>query len=139
MFHISYPLFLLNLGPRYKSPEIRTTILLPGHILTPLFSTIKFPSYFKFFGPSLAPVAIVKEIITTLDEQHSKRILLPFYTQLVPYVVLLPSFLRDLVQWVSCKIGPSLQVTNLSPEAIRCRLFYGRLCESLRSTIRGNG
>ena len=55
----------------------------------------------KFLAPSLAPVAVVKEIIAALDGQCSKMIFLPFYTQLGPYLGLLPSFLRDFLQWVS--------------------------------------
>jgi NAD(P)-dependent dehydrogenase (short-subunit alcohol dehydrogenase family) len=90
-----------ELDKRYKCPKIRTTLVLPGHILTPMFSKIKFPSYLKFWAPSVAPVAVVKEIIAALDEQHSKTIFLPFFTHLAPYVGILPSFLRDFLQWAS--------------------------------------
>jgi len=84
----------------YDAPGIRTTIVCPGHILTPLFSTVRLPSnpFFQFFVPSIAPVTVVKAIITALDAQQSQTILLPFYTNLSPVVRMIPSYLRDLCQ-----------------------------------------
>jgi NAD(P)-dependent dehydrogenase (short-subunit alcohol dehydrogenase family) len=92
-----------ELDQRYNCPKIRTTLVLPGHTLTPLFATVQLPSskFFKFFAPSLAPITVVKAIIQALDEQHSRTICLPIFTQLVPFVQLLPSFARDLFQWAS--------------------------------------
>lgn len=46
-------------------------------------------------------MTVVKRIIAALDDQHSQTILLPFYTNFIPYIGHFPSFLRDLVQWVS--------------------------------------
>jgi len=43
---------------------------------------------------------VVKKIIAALDDQHSQKILLPFYVNFIPLVSLLPSFLRDTFQWV---------------------------------------
>jgi NAD(P)-dependent dehydrogenase (short-subunit alcohol dehydrogenase family) len=92
-----------ELDKRYKCPQIRTTLVCPGHVLTPMFKTVTFPKFplFGFFCPSVPPVAVVKTIIVALDDQHSQRILLPFYTNFIPLVGHLPSFFRDLVQWVS--------------------------------------
>jgi hypothetical protein len=92
---------LLSLS-RYKCPEIRTTLVVPGHILTPMFQTIKFPSSIahRFFYPSIPPITVVKRIIAALDEQHSQVIMIPFYVHLTPFLTHLPSFLRDLAQWV---------------------------------------
>ncbi|KAF8165566.1 retinal short-chain dehydrogenase/reductase [Crassisporium funariophilum] len=92
-----------ELDKKYNCPKIRTTLICPGHVLTPMFKTVVFPTFplFKFFCPSVQPVTVVKRIIAALDEQHSQTIMLPFYTNFVPYVGHLPSFLRDLVQWIS--------------------------------------
>lgn len=86
----------------YLAPQVRTTLLVPGHIQTPLFSTTHFPQnfLFKFFVPSLQPITIAKAVIAALDEQHSRTIYLPFYVNFVPVLRLLPSFLRDFAQWV---------------------------------------
>ena len=87
----------------HHTPAIRTTLVMAGHILTPLFSTIRLPQnwWYKFLVPSLPPVTVAKAVIAALDEQHSRTIYLPFYANFVPLLPLLPSFLRDLSQWVS--------------------------------------
>jgi len=92
-----------ELDKRYDAPQIRTSLVVPGHILTPLFSTIHLPSgwFFRFCFPSLEPVAVVKAIITVLDEQHSRTVYLPFYANFTPLLSLLPSYLRDLAQWIT--------------------------------------
>jgi len=92
-----------ELDKRYKCPKIRTTLVCPGHVSTPMFTGVTFPSFplFKFFCPTIQPVTVVKRIIAALDDQHSQTIFLPFYTNFIPIVGLLPSFLRDLVQWMS--------------------------------------
>lgn len=98
------PLFLDNPHSlyRYKCPNIRTTLVCPGHVETSMFKNVIFPQFqlFKFFCPSLPPVTVVKHIIAALDDQHSQTLLMPFYVNFVPYVRHLPSFLRDIVQWV---------------------------------------
>ncbi|THH19793.1 hypothetical protein EW146_g1447 [Bondarzewia mesenterica] len=92
-----------ELDKRYNAPRVRTTLLLPGHVLTPLFSTVHLPTswLYKFFVPSIPPVTIAKAAITALDEQHSQTICLPFYVHFTPLLKLLPSFVRDFAQWLS--------------------------------------
>ncbi|KAJ3507219.1 hypothetical protein NLJ89_g6427 [Agrocybe chaxingu] len=92
-----------ELDKRYECPKIRTTLVCPGHVMTPMFQTVEFPKlpFFKFFCPSIQPVAVVKRIIAALDDQQSQTVFLPFYTNFIPLVGHLPSFLRDIVQWVS--------------------------------------
>jgi short-subunit dehydrogenase len=86
----------------YKTPAIRTTLVVAGHTLTRLFSTVKLPQslWYKFLVPSVPPVTIVKAVIQALDEQHSRTIYLPFYANFAPYLSLMPSFIRDFGQWV---------------------------------------
>ncbi|GAW06206.1 retinal short-chain dehydrogenase reductase [Lentinula edodes] len=87
----------------HKAPSVRTTLLCPGHLLTPLFATVSYPKsgWHQFFFPSVAPVDVVKSIIQALDDQHSKTIMLPLYSHLMPYRQHLPSYLKDFAQWVS--------------------------------------
>jgi len=102
----------------YNAPGIRTTIVCPGHILTPLFSTIQLPSnpFFQFLVPSIAPVTVVKSIITALDAQQSRTIFLPFYTNMVPAVRMVPSYVRDLVQKFS---GADQSMSNFTKVTAR--------------------
>jgi len=92
-----------ELDKRYKTPKIRTTLVLAGHTMTPLFSRMSFPTaeWFKFLVPSLPPHAVAKAIIAALDEQESRTIYLPFFTHFVRWVGILPSYGRDFFQWLS--------------------------------------
>jgi len=88
-----------ELDKRYKCPGIRTTLVVPGHIYTPLFATLKQPP--QFFFPTLHPIAVVKRVIAALDETHSQTIYLPFYAHFSPLSQLLPGFFNDFFTWVS--------------------------------------
>ncbi|PFH51298.1 hypothetical protein AMATHDRAFT_75026 [Amanita thiersii Skay4041] len=92
-----------ELDKQYKCPNIRTTLVCPGHILTPMFSSISFPpnAVHKFLMPSVAPVTIVKKVIAALDEHQSQIIMTPFWTHFMPYLRHLPSFIRDFIQAAS--------------------------------------
>lgn len=89
-----------ELDNRYGVPQIRTTVLCPGHIHTPLFSTISTPQnvFYRFFVPSLSPLTVVKAIIQALDAHESRTIYLPFYTTSAVLMKTFPSFVRDLAQ-----------------------------------------
>ncbi|KZS97932.1 retinal short-chain dehydrogenase/reductase [Sistotremastrum niveocremeum HHB9708] len=92
-----------ELDTKYCTPNIRTTLLMPGHIETEMFSGIKMPESFlnKFVAPRLAPHTVVKAIIAALDDQESRTIRLPFYTHLVPWINLSPSYIQDFFHWFS--------------------------------------
>ena len=71
-----------------------------------MFSKMSLPSSWlnKFFTPSVPPYAIAKAVIAAIDEQESRIIYLPFYTNFVKWVTILPSYLRDLFQWVGVNV-----------------------------------
>ncbi|KAG5648850.1 hypothetical protein DXG03_000199 [Asterophora parasitica] len=58
-------------------------------------------AWYKFFFPTIQPITVVKRIIAALDDQHSQQISIPFYTNFVPFLPHLPSFMRDFAQWVA--------------------------------------
>jgi len=92
-----------ELDHKYKTPGVRTTLIVAGHVLTPLFSKVRLPTawWYRFLVPSLAPVTVAKAVITALDEQHSRIIYMPFYANFVPFLQFCPSFIRDFGQWLS--------------------------------------
>ena len=123
----------LTLRASYHAPQIRTSLVIPGHIQTPLFSTIRLPSnrLFRFCFPSLEPISVVKAIIRVLDSQHSQTIYLPLFANFTPLLRLFPSFLRDFAQWVALfhtASYPSLTYCVV----YECRLRYGKLCQDNR-------
>ena len=91
-----------ELDHQYRTPGVRTTLIVAGHVLTRMFSTVGVSQHwlYRFFVPSLPPIVVAKAVIAALDEQHSRTIYLPFYANFVPFLPLLPSFLRDFAQWV---------------------------------------
>ena len=91
-----------ELDKRYKTPKIRTSLVFPGHVFTPLFANVKYPNAWinRFFTPSIPPYVVAKAVITALDEQESSNIYLPFFTHFIRWIVLSPSFVRDFFQWV---------------------------------------
>ena len=86
----------------HNAPGVRTTLVVPGHTRTRLFSSVSLPQsgWYKFLVPSLDPVTIAKAVIAALDDQHSRTIYLPFYANFAPFLPLMPSFIRDFGQWV---------------------------------------
>jgi len=92
-----------ELDKRYNCPSIRTTLVLPGHINTPLFSKMSLPKskLHCFLVPSLQPIDVTKAIIASLNDRHSKTIYMPFYSNFIRLLSLMPSFIRDIGQWFS--------------------------------------
>jgi hypothetical protein len=96
-----------ELTNRYHAPGIKTTLLLPGHIRTPLFDRIQFPRslFFRFMAPSLQPGEVVAGIMDELYHQRDGVVRMPFYTQTVRLLNigtgLVPGFVRSFLQWVS--------------------------------------
>jgi hypothetical protein len=104
--------FLSNVGDvsRHKSPEIRTTLLAPGYILSPMFSRSGFASrppsplphwLHRFLAPPLATHDVVKAVIAALDRHESRDIYIPFFVNATVVIQLLPTWGRDFFQWVS--------------------------------------
>lgn len=122
-----------ELDKRYLTPKIRTTLVLPGHTHTSLFSHTKLPktAFHRFAAPSLHPHQLAKAVIAAIDQQESRTIYLPFYTNFARLVAALPSFGRDYFQWVSClylQFAPAIPLTYAL--ALRSGLCHGWFCQS---------
>jgi short-subunit dehydrogenase len=92
-----------ELDKRYNAKNVRTTLVLPGHIMTPMFSSLSWPKsrIWQFFIPSLQPITVAKAVIRALDNQHSETIHMPFYSHFAFTMRGMPSFARDFCQWIS--------------------------------------
>ena len=53
----------------YNAPGVRTTLVIAGHIMTPLFGTVRHPASFlyKFIFNSLMAVDVAEAIVAALD------------------------------------------------------------------------
>lgn len=93
---------------RYKTPAIRTTLVLPSFTQTALFSQVQLPRsrLFNFLAPRVQPQVVVDHIISALENDESAVVRLPWYSNLARFmgdgVGIVPSWLRDYLQWVNC-------------------------------------
>ncbi|KAI9632328.1 uncharacterized protein MKK02DRAFT_40631 [Dioszegia hungarica] len=98
-----------ELDNRYLTPQIRTTLLIPSFLSTPLFARAHMPhsatSLGAFACPPVSPPTIVKALIAALDADEGRVIRLPFYSQMARVwgvgPGLMPKWLMDIVQWLS--------------------------------------
>jgi NAD(P)-dependent dehydrogenase (short-subunit alcohol dehydrogenase family) len=69
-------------------PDIKTILVSPGQLSTPLFNGVETPS--SFFGPVLEPVDVAKEVIAAIDSGSSTNLAMPFYSRWIDWMNVLP-------------------------------------------------
>lgn len=79
--------------------SIKTVLVTPGQLSTPLFRGVKTPS--SFFGPILEPIEVAKEVIAVVDAGGSGILAMPFYARWVEILAVLPVGLQRVVRWAS--------------------------------------
>lgn len=80
-------------------PGIKTLLVTPGQLSTPMFYGVKTPS--RFLAPVLEPVDVAKEIIATIDGGLGGHIAMPVYAQWVSVMEVLPASVQRLLKWAS--------------------------------------
>jgi len=82
------------------TPEIKTILVTPGQLSTPLFTGVETPS--SFFAPVLEPVDVAKEVIAAIDAGSSTVLALPLYARWIDWMNVMPvgvqGILRKLVR-----------------------------------------
>ena len=69
-------------------PNIRTVLVTPGQLSTPLFYGVQTPN--SFFAPVVEPVDVAKEIIAAIDGGLSTHIGMPLYARWIDWFNVLP-------------------------------------------------
>ncbi|KAI1344026.1 NAD(P)-binding protein [Xylariaceae sp. FL0016] len=69
-------------------PEIKTILVTPGQLSTPLFAGVKTPN--SFLAPVVEPIEVAKEIIKAIDLGLSDHIAMPLYARWVDWYNVLP-------------------------------------------------
>ncbi|KAI1376033.1 NAD(P)-binding protein [Hypoxylon crocopeplum] len=82
-----------------ECPEIKTILVTPGQLSTPLFSGVKTPS--RFIAPVVEPIEVAKEIIKAIDLGISDHIGMPLYARWVDWYNVLPVGLQKIARRVS--------------------------------------
>ncbi|KAM0330526.1 hypothetical protein ACHAQA_003473 [Verticillium albo-atrum] len=73
-------------------PNVRTVLVEPGQLSTPLFHGVRTPN--AFLAPVVEPVDVCKEIVAAIDGGRSAHVALPLYARWVDWYGVLPAGLQ---------------------------------------------
>jgi NAD(P)-dependent dehydrogenase (short-subunit alcohol dehydrogenase family) len=77
-------------------PNLRTVLVTPGQLSTPLFYGVQTPS--PFLAPIVEPVDVAKEIIAAIDNGRSTQIGSPLYARWIDWYNVLPVGVQKLAR-----------------------------------------
>ncbi|KAI1083718.1 NAD(P)-binding protein [Whalleya microplaca] len=80
-------------------PEIKTILVTPGQLSTPLFGGVRSPN--AFVAPLVEPIDVAKEVIKAIDLGLSDHIAMPLYARWVDWYNVLPVGLQKLARKLS--------------------------------------
>lgn len=80
-------------------PEIKTILVSPGQLSTPLFAGVQTPS--NFLAPIIEPVDVAKEVIATIDGGSSANLAMPLYARWIDWMHVLPVGVQRILRWAS--------------------------------------
>jgi short-subunit dehydrogenase len=86
----------LKMSNHAAAKNVKTVIVTPGQLGTPLFEDIKTPS--NFLAPIVEPVDLAKEIVRMIDSGESGEIRMPFYSTWIPLLLALPVGVQAIVR-----------------------------------------
>ncbi|KAK1254313.1 hypothetical protein MKX08_008308 [Trichoderma sp. CBMAI-0020] len=84
---------------RESHPDIRTVLVTPGQLSTPLFYGVQTPN--SFFAPVVEPVDVTKEIVAAIDGGKGVTAAMPFYARWVDVYNMLPVGLQLIARRVA--------------------------------------
>ncbi|KAK3315121.1 hypothetical protein B0H66DRAFT_334481 [Apodospora peruviana] len=84
---------------RESHPQIRTVLVTPGQISTPLFYGVQTPN--AFLAPVVEPVDVAKEIIKAIDNGHNAAIGTPLYARWIEWYNVLPLGVQAVVRRIA--------------------------------------
>ncbi|KAL5347444.1 hypothetical protein ACLOAV_007756 [Pseudogymnoascus australis] len=80
-------------------PDIKTVLVTPGQLSTPMFAGVQTPS--GFLAPVVEPVEVAKEIIRVVDGGGSEVVAMPLYARWVGWVNVVPVGVQRVLRWAS--------------------------------------
>ncbi|KAK4150181.1 hypothetical protein C8A00DRAFT_18245 [Chaetomidium leptoderma] len=81
---------------RVSHPQIRTVLVTPGQLSTPMFYGVQTPN--RFLAPVVEPVDVAKEVIAAIDNGRNASIGMPLYARWVAWYTVLPLGLQAVVR-----------------------------------------
>lgn len=80
-------------------PNVRTVLVTPGQLSTPLFRGVRTPN--AFVAPVVEPVDVAKEIVAAVDGGTSTDVAMPLYARWVDWYAVLPAGMQVLVRRIA--------------------------------------
>lgn len=77
-------------------PEIKTVLVTPGQLTTPLFYGVQSPN--SFLAPVVEPVDVAKEIIAAIDSGRSATVGMPLYARWIDWYNVLPVGIQQIAR-----------------------------------------
>lgn len=77
-------------------PGVRTVLVTPGQLSTPLFHGVRTPS--SFLAPVVEPVEVAREVIAAIDGGRAEVIGMPLYARMMDWYNVLPLSLQVVVR-----------------------------------------
>ncbi|RBQ76928.1 hypothetical protein FVER14953_09535 [Fusarium verticillioides] len=84
---------------RESHPEIRTVLVTPGQVSTPLFYGVQTPN--SFIAPVVEPVDVAKEIVAAIDSGRGATVAMPLYARWVDWLNVLPVGVQTIARWAA--------------------------------------
>ncbi|KAF5661516.1 NAD(P)-binding domain-containing protein [Fusarium heterosporum] len=84
---------------RESHPEIRTVLVTPGQVSTPLFYGVQTPN--SFIAPVVEPVDVTKEIVAAIDSGKGATVAMPLYARWVDWLNVLPVGVQTIARWMA--------------------------------------
>ena len=84
---------------RESHPQIRTVLVTPGQLSTPLFYGVQTPN--RFLAPVVEPVDVAKEVIAAIDNGRNAAIGMPLYARWINWYTVLPVGLQAVARRVA--------------------------------------
>ncbi|KAM0269365.1 hypothetical protein ACHAPA_004299 [Fusarium lateritium] len=81
---------------RESHPEIRTVLVTPGQVSTPLFYGVQTPN--SFIAPVVEPVDVTKEIVAAIDSGKGATVAMPLYARWADWLNVLPVGVQTLAR-----------------------------------------
>lgn len=80
-------------------PDIKTILVSPGQLSTPLFNGVETPN--SFFAPVLEPVDVAKEVIAAIDGGSSAALAMPLYARWIDWLNVMPVGVQAIVRRIA--------------------------------------
>ena len=84
---------------RESHPDIRTVLITPGQVSTPLFYGVQTPN--SFIAPVVEPVDVTKEIVAAIDGGRGVTVAMPLYARWIDWYNVLPVGVQVIVRWAA--------------------------------------